>query len=424
MKRLKNVSLFTIIVLISIWLWGCAPEEEDNVSDATNPTVDSIFPSDGYTDVTSDTTVTVNFSQSMDATTITTNSSDTTCDGTVQISKNNFSSCVKMMSDVSADDTNESFIVQPAANLNHDTTYKIRVTDAATNSIGFAMEEDYETSTGIKIITLPAVESVTPSDGGTELAVDSTIYVTFNKEMDSTSLSLNDADTTCSGTFQLSSDNFSTCVKMASTINESSDGTRYWFSPASELTTSTTYKLRVTSSVRGIRQALMGTDYEMSTGFKTSSSSGSCGELGTTKNGEILIQEDEGKCVVMQGSDQRKCRSDDSYALCTAGGATAEAFCGSTDYFGSSWYLPNETEAGWMYAQMGTGSPESSNGFCNSNSSPCDYHVTNGWPYTYWTRTEVVASSTYRRMDFSTGSASTIAISSKASVRCIRRIDP
>ena len=60
------------------------------------------------------------------------------------------------------------------------------------------------------------VESSSPSDGTSSVSRSTTIAVTFSKAMDPTTIDANYSSTTCSGTIQLSSDGFTTCVRFTS----------------------------------------------------------------------------------------------------------------------------------------------------------------------------------------------------------------
>ena len=95
----------------------------------------------------------------------------------------------------------------------------------------------------------PAVESVSPEDGASDIALDSSIAVTFNVIMDASSITTNTADTSCSGTVQLSSDSFSTCVKMGAPVASNSNKT-FTLTPAAELPKGTTYRIKVLETVK------------------------------------------------------------------------------------------------------------------------------------------------------------------------------
>ena len=94
----------------------------DNTTDTTAPTVSSTYPSDSASSVAPNTSLTVTFSEAMDTTTITTNSSGTSCLGTLQLSSDSFSTCVQMYTSPTATDSNKTFTLDPASNLTYNTT--------------------------------------------------------------------------------------------------------------------------------------------------------------------------------------------------------------------------------------------------------------------------------------------------------------
>jgi hypothetical protein len=70
----------------------------------------------------------VTFSESIDNSSVTANTSNTTCSGTIQVSSLNFQYCVQMSSTPSASNTNTTFSVTPSSNLSNETTYATRIT--------------------------------------------------------------------------------------------------------------------------------------------------------------------------------------------------------------------------------------------------------------------------------------------------------
>ena len=69
--------------------------------------------------------------------------------------------------------------------------------------------------------TPPTVSSSSPSDGDTLVSITSNVSVTFSESMDNSSVTTNTLDTSCFGTFQVSSDGFTTCVQMSSSPTSS-----------------------------------------------------------------------------------------------------------------------------------------------------------------------------------------------------------
>ena len=117
--------------------------------DATAPTVSSIYPTDNQSDIplTTD-NISVTFSEAMDTTSVTTNTSNTTCSGSLQLSSDNFSSCFQMSSSPSNSNSDKTFTVDPSDNLLYSTSYKIRVTTGVKDASGNTMSSQYETSNG------------------------------------------------------------------------------------------------------------------------------------------------------------------------------------------------------------------------------------------------------------------------------------
>ena len=82
--------------------------------------------------------ISITFSESMDPSTFTTNTSgDTSCSGTFQVSTDsNFGNCVPMESSPSASNANKTFTVDPDAKLEKNTWYFVRITIQVTDAHG------------------------------------------------------------------------------------------------------------------------------------------------------------------------------------------------------------------------------------------------------------------------------------------------
>jgi len=123
----------------------------DNTS--TEPTVSSVSTTaDNQSLVSITDNITVTFSEAMDTTYVTTNTSDTYCSGTIRVSSSsdNFSTgnCVKMSSAPASSNSNKTFTLDPYDNLTRLTTYLTRVTTGVKDTAGNAMGSQYETSSG------------------------------------------------------------------------------------------------------------------------------------------------------------------------------------------------------------------------------------------------------------------------------------
>jgi len=136
--------------------------QNDNLSgfnSSTLPTISAVYleknnsleNADTLTDGDPDTNIYVYFSEAMDTTSITTNTSGTSCSGTFQLSLDSFSNCIQMSASPSVSNTNKIFTFDPSSNLSDGTVYKIRVTTGVKDGSGNNMSSQYETGTGFTI---------------------------------------------------------------------------------------------------------------------------------------------------------------------------------------------------------------------------------------------------------------------------------
>ena len=142
-----------LISLFSLTIFSCAKKEEEK--DTTAPTVSSISPTDGQTGVSISENISVTYSEAMDTASVTTNTSDTSCSGSFQLSSDTFSTCVQMSSSPSSSNSDKTFTIDPSSNLSYATSYKIRVTTGVKDSAGNVLGSQYETSTGFTTESAP-----------------------------------------------------------------------------------------------------------------------------------------------------------------------------------------------------------------------------------------------------------------------------
>ena len=254
--------------------------------DTTAPTVTSVSTTaDNQSSVSITDNITVTFSEAMDTTYVTTSTSDTNCSGTIRVSSDNFSTCVKMSSSSPASsNSNKTFTLDPYDNLAVLTTYLTRVTTGVKDTAGNAMSSEYETSSGFTTDNgsssiIPTVSSVsTTSDNQSLVSIYyDNITVTFSKAMDTFYVTTNTSDSYCTGTIMVSSssDNFSTgnCVKMSSAPASSNSDKTFTLDPYDNLTRLTTYLTRVTTGVKDTYGNAISSQYETSSGFTTDNGS-------------------------------------------------------------------------------------------------------------------------------------------------------
>ena len=100
------------------------------------------------------------------------------------------------------------------------------------------------------------------------MLVDTTISSTYSEVMDNSTLVVNSDNTSCAGSVRLSSDNFSNCVRFSDN-RSTSDNTTFVFFPRDNLSENTTYKIKVTTSVKDEASNSMNSENTLSTGFTT-----------------------------------------------------------------------------------------------------------------------------------------------------------
>ncbi len=290
---MRNTYLYLIIVF-SLTLSACdSGEGYDNTaffSEIENTDlvctggVASSTPEDEAISVSVTPSITVNFCEPMDTYSITVNSEGTQCSGffsgSIQLSKDDFTSCVQMSTVPTVTNSNKTFTFTPASSLNFNQTYKIRVTTRAQTSAGSYLSKTFLQATGFTTSTdqdsdntAPTISSVTPPDND-NISRSGTISITFSEAMSTSTITTNTSDTSCSGTIQFSKDSFSTCHQMDGTPSVSSDGKTFTVG-YKDLTAETTYKLRVTTGVKDNSGNLnaMSSQYETQNGFTTAANS-------------------------------------------------------------------------------------------------------------------------------------------------------
>ena len=240
-------------------------------ADVTPPTVTSTNPLNAATAIAPGTSVSVTFSEAMNPTTLTTNTAGSACSGSFQVSSTAFASCVQMSVTPVASGGNTVFTITPTAALADLTTYQIRITTGVQDAAGNALAGVFTTAAGFTTAdtTAPTVSSTVPANAATGVAVASTVAVTFNEAMNPATLTTNTAGTACSGTFQVSSDSFTTCVQMAAAPVPTVGNTVFTVTPSSALGSATTYRIRITTGAQDAAANALAAAFTTATGFTT-----------------------------------------------------------------------------------------------------------------------------------------------------------
>jgi len=133
--------------------------------DSTGPTVSSTSPSNSATSINPSTSISATFSEGMDTSTITTNTSNTSCSGSLQVSTDsNFNSCLQMSSGPVASNSNKTFTITPTNYLTSITNYKIRITNAVKDSSDNSLNSQYTTNNGFTVESYTSKSGVISSD--------------------------------------------------------------------------------------------------------------------------------------------------------------------------------------------------------------------------------------------------------------------
>jgi len=210
------------------------------------------------------------------------------------ISGDNFQSCIQYHLNHDNFVKPNTLIISPIDSLPIDGKYKIKILKYSENNdhniLGFddnslKLEQDYckEVTTvnfvldGIR----PTVVSTSPADNSSLVSVSDNISITFSEAMDTTTITTNTSNTSCSGSIQVSSDNFSTCVKMAYIPTSSNSIRSFTVKPASNLSSNTNYKIRVTAEAKDSSGNSI-TQWTMENGFTTDVTWGGTQQIGTS----------------------------------------------------------------------------------------------------------------------------------------------
>jgi len=164
-----------LISLFSLTIFSCAIEEEKeteapvivNTTDTIAPTLSSVNPADNSTDISVSTTVSVTFSEAMSVSTISSNTDNTTCSGSFQLSSDNFANCIQMSAAPSASNSDKTFTSTPADNLSRGTTYKLQITTSVTDTSSNSLADNFTTTNGFTTYGTGTIEGTVRYDNGT-----------------------------------------------------------------------------------------------------------------------------------------------------------------------------------------------------------------------------------------------------------------
>ena len=130
--------------------------------------------------------------------------------------------------------------------------------------------------TGNAAINVVAVQikAITPTDGISGVKTTTPIEISFDRAITAASITVQAANGACTGTLQLSSDNFTTCLGLgAQTVTANIVS----YPPAAALTVATTYKIRLLGTVTNSAGTALGVDVTQALGWEvTGTGMGTC----------------------------------------------------------------------------------------------------------------------------------------------------
>ena len=154
---------------------------------------------------------------------------------------------------VTYDATNHIATFTPTGNFPVDTVFTVTITTGAENAADVPLASDYvwTFTTGASTdTTAPLVSSIDPTDGATGVGTNQKIAITFDKGLDSATLT--------STTFTLTGPG---ATAVAGTVTYSSIGNTAFFTPGTALAANTTYTATVTTGVTDLAGNAPGTDF-------------------------------------------------------------------------------------------------------------------------------------------------------------------
>jgi len=118
----------------------------------------------------------------------------------------------------------------------------------------------------------PQVSSTSPAQGTTDVSRSTSISVTFDREMDSSSITANYSDTACWGTITVSSDSFDTCVQFSGPPAVSNSNKTYTMNLAYYLSALKGYRIAVSTASKDSSGNKMQLNYVTTNEFFTTTS--------------------------------------------------------------------------------------------------------------------------------------------------------
>ncbi|XDD49363.1 Ig-like domain-containing protein [Leptospira sp. WS92.C1] len=243
-------------------------------NDSTSPQLVHVYPAQNQTDVARNRTITLNFTEKINPSTFVLNSLNTNCIGTVQISADNFNTCVRLRGDIeygSSHGLRHTLFLMDL--LEPQTTYRIKLTngikDLAGNAFGGFTQANGFTTGNDADNASPTITTITPDDGSTNQSTILSVEVIFSEEMNSNMFTTSVFGGTCAGNIQVSADNFNTCVPINGMSIFTGNKRIRISANTTPLQGNTTYKVRIKGVMKDAANNNLGADFTQTTGFTT-----------------------------------------------------------------------------------------------------------------------------------------------------------
>src|SRR5205807_1054655 len=135
----------------------------------------------------------------------------------------------------------------------------------------FTLASPFTTNAAIAVASTSPATVPASAVAATAVPANTAISVTFSRPAQPASITANTSGTACSGSIQVSSDGFVTCVRMAAQPAPGNGNLTFTLALPSGvvLATSTAYKIRVTSGARDADGVPLSPAYTATTGFTT-----------------------------------------------------------------------------------------------------------------------------------------------------------
>jgi len=233
-----SILKYSLLFLIAVLAVGCGGGGDSTPADTTAPVVNNTSPLNGTANVDINVTISIVFSESMDATTINTSTISMRDNSNNPVSGN-----------VTYSGTTASFSADSA--LNYSTSYTVTVTTGVQDLAGNALASTYQFSftTGSNPdTTAPTVTSTIPTDATVDIVISSIISANFSEAMNPTTIN--------AATFTLED---SGTNAVSGTVGYAS-GTAT-FTPDTALNYNETYTATITTGAEDLAGNALATDY-------------------------------------------------------------------------------------------------------------------------------------------------------------------